>query len=348
MKWRVIGHLVVLMGCLVGTTTSLNAGEWLDSWRAMNSNWRGVHFWLRDDRSARELLEAYPKLASNGVNAVIIEVNHRFDFKKHPELREQKFITAARARELTLAARTNGIRLIPQFNSLGHQSFGRQPVPLLAKYPEFNETPGVSATDTNTYCLSWCPKAPGLNEIVFSLMDELIEAFDADAFHVGMDEVYFIASEHCKRCRGDDPGKVFGGVVKELHTHLVGQRNVEMMMWADRVIGVKHQGVSKYDNAQNDTSGCIDLIPRDVVMCDWQYVWRRDYTSVPYLLEKGFRVWPSGFTPVKTSLAFSDYARKQNNPRVLGYLCTTWNQVEISKAAEWPPISEVLRDWKTK
>ena len=324
------------------------AGEWLDGWRATNAHWLGAHFWLRDDGSARELLETFPRLAATGVNAVILEVNHRFEFKSQPGLREAKFITQARARELTLAARTNGIRLIPQFNCLGHQSFGRRAVPLLAKHPEFNETPGIAASDTNIYCLSWCPKSPGLTNIVFPLLDEMITAFDADAFHVGMDEVYFIASDKCARCRGDDPAKTFAAVVNELHRHLVGERKVEMLMWADRVIGTKYQGASRYDNARNDTSACIGLLPRDIVMCDWHYEWRREYPSVPYLLEKGFRVWPSGFTPAKTSQVFSDEVRRLANPRMLGYLCTTWNQTRIADSADWPPIRDVLRDWKTR
>jgi len=354
MKLRASLTLWITLFCLAfPPRRTAFAGEWLDSWRATNHHWRGVHFWLKDDNSARELISAYPKLASVGVNAVILEVNHRFEFESHPDLRENKFITRTRARELTWCARTNGIRLIPQFNCLGHQSFGRKAVPLLARHPEFNETPGVSAADTNIYCLSWCPKAPGLTNIVFSLIDEMIAGFDADAFHVGMDEVYFIASDKCARCQGDDPAKTFARVVNELHRHLVGERKVgerkvEMLMWADRVIGVKYQGGSQYDHARNDTSRCIDFIPRDIVMCDWHYEWRREYSSVPYLLEKSFRVWPSGFVPLKASQAFSDFARKQTDPRVLGYLCTTWNQTKIANAADWPPIRDVLRDWKAR
>jgi hypothetical protein len=344
---RAVGLCAALLLAGLNLVHGAPAGDWLAAWRATNAHWRGVHFWLRDDGSARELLQVYPKLAALGVNSVILEVNHRFAFAQHPDLRERRFITAARARELTAAARTNGIRLIPQFNCLGHQSFGRQPVPLLVKYPEFNETPGVSAAATNVYCLSWCPKAPGLTNIVFSLIDDLITGFDADAFHVGMDEVYFIASDKCPRCRGDDPARTFARVVNELHRHIVGERKVEMLMWADRVIGPKYQGRSQYDNERNDTSASIDLIPRDVVMCDWHYEWRREYASVPYLLRQGFRVWPAGFMPASASQAFSHQVRTNPHPRLLGYLCTTWNQTRIADAAEWPPIRDVLREWKS-
>ena len=100
-----------------------------------------------------------------------------------------------------------GIRLIPQFNCLGHQSWSKTTLPLLTKYPEFDETPGQFPGNTNIYCRSWCPQHPEVNQLVFALVDELVDAFEADAFHVGMDEVFLIASEHCSRCKGGDSGQ---------------------------------------------------------------------------------------------------------------------------------------------
>jgi hypothetical protein len=134
--------------------------------------------------------------------------------------------------------------------------------------------------------------------------------------------------------------------VNDLHQHLVVERKLEMLMWADRVIGAKYQGASQYDNATNDLSASITEIPRDIVMCDWHYESKQSYPSVPYLFEKGFRVWPSGFQPVAASRAFSDFSRAQKSPLLLGYLCTTWNETKIADAAGWPPIKEILRDWK--
>ena len=86
-----------------------------------------------------------------------------------------------------------------------------------------------------------------------------------------------------------------------LHAHLVGEKKLEMLMWADRIIGPKFQGYSRYDNAGNDTSASINLIPRDIVLCDWHYEWRKNYPSVTLLAEKGFRVWPAGFLPLKAA-----------------------------------------------
>ena len=308
--------------------------------------WRGVHLWLDRESAAQELIATLPRLAAAGANLVIIEVNYSFEFQAHPELRQKNFITRATAHQLAAAARRCGIRLIPEFNCLGHQSFGRRAEPLLKVHPEFNEGTSLSLTNTNIYCLEWCPQSPGLNEIIFSLIDDMAEAFEADAFHVGMDEVYLLGANGCPRCRGKNPAELFAAQVNALHDHIVGVKKWQMLMWADRVVGPNLQGRSKYDNDRNDLSATVDLIPRDIVLCDWHYEWKASYPSLPFLTGKGFQVLPSGFMPLKAAMAFSDFSQQQTNALILGWLATTWNETTITNSPDWPPIKEILPRWR--
>jgi hypothetical protein len=309
-----------------------------------SGTWRGIHLWLDRESSAQELIETLPALAKSGANVVVLEVNYSFEFQAHPELRTRRFITRDTAHQLAAAARHRDIRLIPEFNCLGHQSFAGRVEPLLKVHPEFSETPIEAMQRTNFYSLSWCPRSPGLNDIVFSLIDEIAEGFEADAVHVGMDEVYYIGEEECPRCRGKHPAELFAAQVNALHAHIVGQKKMQMLMWADRVIGPEYQGCSKFDSARNDLSGALDLIPRDIVMCDWHYEWKTDYPSIRLLAARGFRVWPAGFLPLQAAQQLSDVARAQRT-NVVGYLATTWNQTSIASAPDWPPIKEILPRW---
>ena len=68
------------------------------------------------------------------------------------------------------------------------------------------------------------------------MMDELIDAFEADAFHVGMDEVLVIASKQCPRCNDKTPAEAFAKAVNDYHRHLVEEKKVTMLMWGDRLI----------------------------------------------------------------------------------------------------------------
>ncbi len=310
-----------------------------------NSFLRGVHLLLGSDAQAAALQEEMPKLAAVGVNALVLETDYSFEFKSHPELSSPGCVTKARAHELAAQARRLGIRLIPQINCLGHQSWSRTTLALLAKYPEFDETPGQYANNTNIYCRSRCPQNPLVDQVVFALVDELVTAFEASAFHAGMDEVFIIGSEYCPRCKGHDPAKLFAKAVNDLHHHIVEERKWEMFIWADRLLDDKTMGYGEWESARNGTAGAVDLIPKDIVLCDWHYELRTNYPSVPFLVEKGFRVWPAGWKSLPAAQALSQFSRQQRSRQVIGYLCTTWGAVEIPALAEWPPLVDVLREW---
>lgn len=297
---------------------------------------------LRSDKDADVLIQEMPKFASLEVNVIIVEVNYNYKFASHPELRMDRFVSRDKAKRLAQAARERGIRLIPQFNCLGHQSWAKNTFPLLTRYPQFDETPGKYPDNKDIYCRSWCPQHPEVNNIVFALIDEIIEGFEADAFHVGMDEVFLIASENCDRCKDGNPAQLFAKAVNDLHKHIVDRRKREMLLWGDRLLDAETLGYSEWEAAKNGTHGAIDLIPQDIIICDWHYGKQTHYPSVPFLLQKGFRVWPAGWQPVDASLALSAYARTLKHKGMLGYLATTWGKVSIDKAADWPPLTEAL------
>ncbi len=346
--WLLIAGLALAAGAQAGAAgaPSAEAAAWGKAWRTRNPVWRGLHLAVDTGRQAEQLQAELPRLAAVGVNVLIAEVDYSFDFQSHPELRPAQYVTRAQARALTAAARTNGIRLIPEINCLGHQSWAANTLPLLAKHPEFDETPGQHPGNQGIYCRSWCPQNPAVNECVFALTDELVEAFDADAFHVGMDEVFILASEFCPRCRGGDPARLFARAVNEFHAHLVERNQVEMLMWADRLIGAKATGNSEWEAAINHTEGAVDLIPKDIILCDWHYGKRTEYPSVPYLLGKGFRVWPAAWQPLDAARALNEFAHRQKDPRMLGLLCTVWGKVRIPELAAWPPVVETLPGWR--
>lgn len=352
MKRLVSLLLVALLGAVAGCKTGNHLPSHDDtnaqakSWRAANPVWRGVHLMIESDEQVDALIGQLPKLSAAGVNVIVAEVDYSFDFQSHPELRAERFITKAGAQKLAKATREHGMRLIPQLNCLGHQSWSKVTLPLLVKYPQFDESPGKYPGNKDIYCRSWCPQNPEVNAVVFALVDELIDAFEADAFHVGMDEVFIMASEYCPRCHGGDSAKLFAKAVNDFHDHIVGKRKLEMLMWNDRLLDAKALGYSDWEASENGTAPAIDLIPKDIIMCDWHYAKRGSYPSLPFLLQKGFRVWPSGWQPLDAAQAFSAVARQQKNERLIGFLCTTWGKIKISDAGEWPPIVETLKEWK--
>ena len=331
-----LGIVVVLSGC--ARVIKVGAAPRQDQ------RWRAIHVsGYANDDDLETLGKSISHLAETGLNVLILEVDYDFDFKSHPELRRgDKPITKTAARRLVGLCRKHGVRLIPQFQCLGHQSWRRETFPLLAQYPEFDLTPGKFPNNEGIYCREWYPLNPRVNEIIFELMDELIDAFEADAMHVGMDEVFLLGSEHSPATKGKDPAQLFAKAVNDYYGHIVKTRGVEMLMWGDRLIDGKRIKYGEWESSLNGTADAVDMIPRDIIICDWHYGRRRAYRSVPMFLEKGFRVLPASWKRLDATIALIGYAKQQENSRMLGHLFTTWS-VKKDQLTEFSPVVEGLK-----
>lgn len=213
---------------------------------------------------------------------------------------------------------------------------------MLTVYPQFDLTPGAFPKNEGIYCREWDVLNPEVWRIVFKLMDEIIDAFRADAFHVGMDEVFLLGSDKSPSTKGQDPGVLFAKAVNELHGHLVRKRRVEMLMWGDRLIDAAKYDYGEWEAAKNGTAKAIDLIPKDIIICDWHYEVRDSYPSIPMFVEKGFRVIPAGWKNVDATKSFINYSRSQTSDKMLGYMFTTWG-VKKDALFEFPPLVEGLK-----
>ncbi len=268
------------------------------------------------------------------VNMIIFEINYRYQWKSHPELSDGDAFSEEQIKGLAELCFQNKIRLVPLFNCLGHQSWSSHNSPLIEKYSQFDETPNLPKNNPGIYCRSWCPSNPDLLPVVKDLLKELKGAFNSDAIHVGMDEVFVIADKDCPRCKGKDTAELFAKAVNDLHKILKNDLNVEMMMWGDRLLDDSVMKYGKWESSQNGTSRAIDNVPRDIIVCDWHYELRATYPSVDFFISKGFRVLPSWWKNEKAAVAFLNYSEKyRTNSNLIGYLTTTWvNSANYSRA----------------
>ena len=225
---------------------------------------------------------------------------------------------------------------------LGHQSWFQQIGMLLKAYPQFNETPWVPMesgsgqlkwpNEWGLYCLSYCPLHPHVHQVVFDAIDEIVEVFEADAFHAGMDEVFYLGEEKCPRCAGLDHAELFAGEVTKLHQHLA-KSGKELWIWGDRLLDGRATGIGLWEASYNNTARAIDLIPKEVVINDWHYE-RADPTAVLFAM-KGFRVvtCPWRFPEVtkkqlEMMVDFRKNATKAVKDNYQGMLHTTWVSAE--------------------
>ena len=314
--------------------------------------WRALHLLdYSTDAALDALAQNLPTLAKQGINVIILEVDYNFAFKSHPELRRgTNPITRDGARRFATLCKKLNIRLVPQFQSLGHQSWKAETFPLLTSYPNFDVTPGAFPNNEGIYCREWDPLNPEVWRIVFQLMDEIIDAFNADAFHVGMDEIFLLGSEQSPSTKGKDSGVLFAKAVNEIYSHLVKKRHVEMLMWGDRLIDGKKYDFGEWEAALNGTATAVDLIPKDIIICPWHYEVRDNYPSILMFIEKGFRVLPAGWKDVDATRALIGFSQTHAGAKLLGHMFTTWG-VKKDALLEFPPLVEglkLIREIETK
>ncbi len=276
------------------------------------------------------------ELAPRKVNTLILRVDYNYMYESHPELRDSIALSREDVKKLVWACRENNIRIIPQVNLLGHQSWAGRLGSLLRVYPEFDETPEVKMPEKyiwpnpdGLYCKSYCPLHPGVHDVVFGIIDEICDVFEADAFHAGMDEVFYIGEQQCPRCSGRDKAELFAGEVRTIHDHLA-LKGRKLWIWGDRLIDGKTTGIGEWEASYNNTYRAVDMIPKDVVICDWHYE-RPDQTPV-YFAMKGLNVvtcpWrmpDNAVMQVQDMVKFRNHSTPEMRDRFLGMVQTIWS-----------------------
>ena len=276
------------------------------------------------------------ELGPRKITSLILRVDFNYQYESHPELRDSIALSKADVKQIVDACKKNKIDLIPQINLLGHQSWAGRTNKLLAVYPQFDETPWVKMPEKyvwpnadGLYCKSYCPLHPEVHAVVFDLVDEMCDAFQSNAFHAGMDEVFYIGEQKCPRCSGHDKAELFANEIRKIRDHLA-QKNRRLWIWGDRLIDGKQTGLGMWEASMNNTHRAIDLIPKDVLICDWHYE-RPDKTAV-YFAMKGFDVvtcpWrrPAvGTQQMKDMINYRETATAAMKDRYKGIVQTVWS-----------------------
>lgn len=276
------------------------------------------------------------ELAPNHINTLILRVDYNYEYESYPNLRDSIALSKKQVKELVKAAKESSIKLIPQINLLGHQSWANHPEKLLEQYPQFDETPWVKFPEKyvwpnpdKLYCKSYCPLHPDVHKVLFALIDEIVNVFETDAFHAGMDEVFYLGEEQCPRCQGKDKSRLFADEVRMIHDHLA-THGWKMWMWGDRFLDGSGTGLGEWEASMNDTWRAADLAPNDIMICDWHY--EKAEPTPAYFALKGFPVVICPWNRPEVALAEMDQMvqfHKNSNPvlagKMSGFVQTVWN-----------------------
>ncbi len=239
-------------------------------------------------------------------------------------------------------ARELGFEIVPEVQSLGHVQYITIAHPEIAEIDEkevtVSDTRTEDARPASFYHHCYCPSMEESYDIIFDLIDEIIETCQPERFvHIGHDEVYQIGV--CKRCRDKDPSELFANDVNKIHAH-VAKHGLRIMMWSDMI---QPPPVTAYD-----TYRAIDKLPKDILMLDfiWYFNLGRDLED--NLLEAGYTVGVGNLY----SSHYPRYSSRIKKPGIIGGQISTWitvsEEVYGNNGKFWDMIylSEML--WNTE
>ena len=300
-------------------------------------SFRGVHLFIPSEEQmdfAKRLIKYI--ISPMGYNTVILQVSGGMIYERHPKISEAfahavemnkhgwpafphngiaegKPITKEMLKDYIHYIRSFGIDVIPEVQSLAHVQY------LTHAYPEIAEIAADEATEavdtriedmlpSQFYRHDYCPSNPRSYEILFDVIDEIIEVFEPREFvHMGHDEVRTIGA--CPICKKKTPAQLFAEDVCKIHDYLAS-KGLRMMIWADML-----QPVTKYQ-----TPEAINMIPKDIVMLDFIWYFHLTKDIEDNLLEKGFDVMIGNLY----SSHFPRYESRIRKPGIHGGQISAW------------------------
>lgn len=237
-------------------------------------------------------------------NTVMIEVGGAMEYKKHPIINEKwveycrevnqspfeaeriqrktfawaknsihanngggGYISQEQMKKIVAYCRQRGFEVIPEVPSLSHSDY------IVRAYPELNERKEDSYPDT------YCPSNPKSYEVLFDLLDEVMEVFEPNYVNIGHDECYTLAI--CEKCKGKSPVDLYVGDIVKIRDFLE-TKGVKTYMWGEKVYGNVY--VTASDGTKKPVGGtgnaargiprlaeCAGKIPKDVTLLQWYW-----------------------------------------------------------------------------
>jgi hypothetical protein len=249
---------------------------------------------------------------------------HRCFYKNspHTELAGGGCLSKDECRAIVAECRRRHIEVIPEVQSFSHSYY------LCCAHPEIAERRDDPFPDT------YCPSNPRTYEILFDVMEEVVEVFQPRLVHCGHDELYTIRV--CPRCRRRTGHDLLAGDISRIHAFLAA-RGVRMAMWGDKLMnfrwasgrwgpvcglaGRRADEASGQSWSQPATWKAIDRIPKDILILDWY--WSLNDASERYFRDHGLEVCYGNFD----ALRMAGFARRADPRFVLGAESSSWCEV---------------------
>ena len=355
---------------------------------------RGVHLYMPGREQIPFFRQLITWLASLKYNTLYLEVGGGMQYERHPEINEAwvefcraaaafpggqrglqdsqpwvkdsthtelgqgSFLSKAEVADLVAWARAHHIEVIPEVQTLSHAYY------LCLAHPEIAERSDDPFPDT------YCPSNPRTYEILFDLLDEVIEVFAPRLVHIGLDEIINLG--HCPLCKDKSGAELLATNINRVHEHLAA-RGIRIGMWGDKLLplatggrfggGLAMDGSNSYWGRANRipaTYEAMSMIPRDIEITNWY--WKIDPEASRVFVREGFEVVLGNFGGNFSAQRFSRWQEDGADEGILGAEVSTWcevtdfafgyngcffNMIFAAQMLWWSHYRDLDREWVT-
>lgn len=241
----------------------------------------------------------------------------------HTELGGGSYLEKDEVREIIAYANSLHVEVLPEVPALSHAYY------LVCPHPELAER------DDDPYPDTYCPSNPASYELLFDVMEEVIEVFQPRIIHIGHDEVYSYGL--CRRCKGKSGAELIAYEVNTIHEFLA-KKGIRTAMWGDKlmniIVGGRNQGgrerrvrgggwfKDQGEYVMAETYQSVHSVPKDILILDWY--WALDSDSEQYFASYGFEEVFGNFGQNFGPAQFTNWEHRGSAEHVLGAEVSTW------------------------
>ncbi|MDD5707667.1 MAG: family 20 glycosylhydrolase, partial [Kiritimatiellae bacterium] len=281
------------------------------------------------------------RMAGFGYNALVLYLEGRVRTPTFPYPSRDESYTPEEMKAVVEHAAKRGMDVIPVVSTLGHvEQFLRHKK--LRELAELREGIPGRFGDALT---SFCPSREETYRFLESYLAEIATIFPSPYCHAGCDEVWdFALCPDCqKRMRHGETGSdIFARHLIRTHDIVTGRLGKRMIVWDDML--------EMYPEA-------LEKLPRDIVMCVWQYDSLADATRNHFgprqsdrrlddYRRLGFDYWIAPWEhTARNAATLTEYALPF---KPTGGLLTTWERSDSLLLDDYPNLAFAGRLWEKR
>ncbi len=242
---------------------------------------------------------------------------HRWDKNSiHSDNGDGSYLSQDEVRELIAYCQARGMNVIPEVPTLSHCDY------LVMAHPE------IAERQNDTYPDTYCPNDPKSYELVFDILGEIIDVFKPNIVNIGHDECYSLCV--CEKCAPLHPARVYADDIIKIHDYLA-ERGIKTLMWSEKLLQVWQNGnfaIGGLERFKTYPDGevvrmqpklydCAGMIPRDVIMMHWYWMFDPETIDDVYH-EHGYQMVYGNSSVMETTL-WNERSKKS-----LGAIASNW------------------------